>query len=402
MPAAVERAGSAGFPMEYDDCVKCGFKCSSICTVARGTRKHDLHEFLERYLGNGEAVAWPCTGCHACDEVCLGERKPYQLIQTAMRDFLKGHENVLSDYHAEFIDHGRIGASGVFLDNLVLPARAAGEIPILLSFDKVVVFPGCLVSARFPWLVYRLYQLLVLLGVDQKRIIVDDEACCGSFLQLIDEDEYMSNGEQLFKGLTKKEKVLVITACGSCTSTLQDLQQRLITEGASKKVVGSPGSATILHYTELLALPGSIAVLKPLAEQRVAAKAGNGKKRIYFQFPCQANHSLSARKRITEALNVLLKAAGYKTTGANRDLGCCGAGLLDTHPDLAIEYGVHRMTNITVDSEAEVGTIAVACGNCHRIFVDFKPSLQVECDRIDGMDVDVRFLLDMLMEVLVP
>lgn len=388
--------------MEYDDCVKCGFKCSSICTVTRVTRKHDLHEFLERYLGNGEAVAWPCTGCHACETICPAERKPYQLIQAAMRDFLKGHENALSDYHEEYTDHGRIGASGVFLDNLVLPARAAGEIPVLQSFDKVIVLPGCLVSARFPWLVYRLYQLLVLLGVDQKRIIVDDETCCGSFLHLIDEDEFMSNGERLFKALTNKDKVLIITACGSCTSTLRDLQQRLIAKGAAKKVAGNPGSATIQHYTELLALPGSIAVLKPLVELLASAKAGNGKKRVYLQFPCQANHSPSDRKRVTDALNALLKAAGYETTGANHDLGCCGAGLLDTHPDLAIEYGIHQMTNITCYSEADVGTIAVACGNCHRILVDFKPSLQVECDRIDGMDVDVRFLLDMFMDLLVP
>ncbi len=388
--------------MEYDDCVKCGFKCSSICTVTRGTRKHDLHEFLERYLGNGEAVAWPCTWCHACETVCPAEHKPYQLIQAAMRDFLKVHENAMSDYYAEYVDHGRIGASGVFLDNLVLPVSAAGEIPVLKTFDKVVVFPGCLVSARYPWLVYRLYQLLVLLGVDQKRIIVDDESCCGSFLKMIDEKEFMSNGGSLFKALTKKDKVLIITACGGCTDALRDLQRRLIAGNASKKVAGNPVSATIQHFTELLALPGSITVLKPLIERLTPAKAGNGKKRVYLQFPCQANASPSDRRRVIDALNVLLEAAGYEMTGANHDLGCCGAGLLDTHPDLAIEFGVHRMTNITVDSVAEVGTIAVACGNCHRIFVDFKPSLQVECDRIDGKDVAVRFLLDMLMDVLVP
>ena len=94
--------------MEYDDCVRCGFKCTRVCTVSRVTRKHDLHEFLERYLGNGEAIAWPCTGCHACEVVCPARSKPYELIQVAMSEFLKSHENALSDYHAEFMERGRI------------------------------------------------------------------------------------------------------------------------------------------------------------------------------------------------------------------------------------------------------------------------------------------------------
>ncbi len=392
--------------MDYDDCVKCGFKCSSICTVTRATRKHDLREFLERYLGHGEALAWPCTGCRACEAVCPAEFKPFQLVQKAMRGFLKSNENALSDYRVEFMERGRMGVSSVFLDNLVLPPRAAGRLTFLQAFNKVVIFPGCLVSARFPWLVYRLYQLLVLLGVDTKRITVEDESCCGSFLQSIDDGEFVDNGKKLFKALTKKgEKALVITCCGSCTSTLRELQRRSLPADTPEKAAGSPGAATIQHYVELLAAPESIQLLCPLAERLVAGKAGkagNGKKSIYVQLPCQAIPGAAARQKVIKGLQCLLEAGGYETTRTSHDLGCCGAGLLETHPDLAIEYGIRRMTNVTSDSEAEIGAIAVACGNCHRALVDFRPAMDVECDRVDGMDLDVRFLLDMFMELLVP
>jgi Fe-S oxidoreductase len=322
-----------------------------------------------------------------------------------MRDFLKGHENALSDYHAEFTEHGRIGISGVFLDDLVLPTSAVGKIPFLQAFDKIIVFPGCLISARYPLLVHRLYQLLVLLGVDTRNIIVDDESCCGSFLHSIDDDEFMAAGAQLFKTLTKKTcKVLVITACGSCTSTLRDLQERLIDAGVPKKTAGNPGMTTIMHYAELLAMQDCIDVLKPLLDRLGSERidSADGKKPVYVQFPCQVNANPASRARVIDGLNLLITAAGYEIAYAKHDLGCCGAGLLETHPDLAIEYGVRRMVNITDDSEIEVGTIAVACGNCHRILVDFRPALETECDCVETMGVDVRFLLDMLMELMFP
>nr|MDO8084477.1 (Fe-S)-binding protein [Candidatus Sigynarchaeum springense] len=389
--------------MKYDDCVKCGFKCSHICTVTRATRKHDLHEFLERYLGNGEAVAWPCTGCRACDAICPGEFKPFQLVQEAMRDYLTDHENSLSDYHVEFVERGRIGATNVFLDDLAIPARSIGTQSSLQVFDKIIVFPGCLVSASYPRLVHRTYQLLVLLGVDTKRIIVEDESCCGSFLQSIDDGEFMDNGKRLFKVFTKKaEKTLILTSCGSCTSTLRDLQKRLSSTGATQMITGSPCAATIKHYAELLADPESIEILRPVIEKMAAEKARNGKKRAYIQFPCQAITEAAARTKAIEGMERLLAAAGYEATHVSQDLRCCGAGLLETHPDLAIEYGVRRMENLTNDPETTPGTIAIACGNCHRSLVDFKPAMDVESERVEELDVKVRFFLEMLMELLFP
>ncbi|MEX2716913.1 MAG: heterodisulfide reductase-related iron-sulfur binding cluster [Candidatus Sigynarchaeum springense] len=397
------RASHAVFQMDYNDCTRCGFKCSSVCTVTRATRKHALHEFLERYLGHGEALAWPCMGCRSCEAVCPAEYKPYQLVQKAMQEFLKGNENELSDYHEEFKERGRMGITSVFLDDLVIPQNIIGRHSILNAFDKVIIFPGCLVSARFPWLVYRLYQLLVLLGVDTKRVIVEDESCCGSFLQSIDDDEFIDNGKRFFKAIMKKaEKTLILTCCGSCTSTLRNLQRRLSSTGVPEKMLDSLGAATIQHYIEFLAMPESIELLRPAIERSARVKDDNGKKHVYLQFPCQAILEPAARLATMDGLKWLLKAAGYEMIRVSHDLGCCGAGLLETHPDLAIEYGIRRLTNITSDSEKELGMIAVACGNCHRSFVDFKPAMEIESERVEGMDVDVRFLLDMLMELLLP
>nr|MDO8109581.1 hypothetical protein [Candidatus Sigynarchaeota archaeon] len=82
--------------MEYNDCVACGFKCEKVCPVSRGTKKYCLRAFLEKYLGQGEAISWPCMGCRACELVCPGEKKPHQLVIEAMQRFLKTGENTIT------------------------------------------------------------------------------------------------------------------------------------------------------------------------------------------------------------------------------------------------------------------------------------------------------------------
>jgi Fe-S oxidoreductase len=385
--------------MDFAGCVDCGFKCERACPVSRGVKKYYLRAFLKDYLTRHEPISWPCMNCHACDAVCSAESSPRQLIHEAMQHFLADHENALSDYREELAERGRIGVSSVFLDNLVLPEISAGKHSFLKEFDRIVVFPGCVVSARFPGLVYRMFQLLVLLGVDPKRIVVEDDLCCGSFLDQVDSTLFSTNGVQVFKRMIEKAShVLVLTSCGSCTATLRELKDRIVARAKAGNARATMSGMNIMHYAELLSLAESRAMLQPLLNpEKIAGTKTNGV-HVYMQYPCQATIDDETRDERVNGLGDLLGMLGYVVTSIDKDLACCGSSLLDTHPDLAIEYGIRRVTNITDRSKVPIDQIVIACGNCYRLLVDFKPSMDVENDGAEGGPFRVLFLLDLVME----
>lgn len=385
--------------MDFAGCVDCGFECERVCPVSRGVKKYYLRAFLKDYLSRHEPMAWPCMNCHSCDAVCLAEKSPRLLIHEAMQLFLKDHENTLSDYREELLERGRIGVSSVFMDNLVLPEKIAGKHSFLKNFDRIVVFPGCVVSSRFPGLVYRLFQLLVLLGVDPRRVVVEDEVCCGSFLDEVDSTLYSSNAVQVFKRMINKSShVLVLTSCGSCTATLRENKDDVVAGAKVGKARATVAETTIMHYAELLSLAETRTILQPLVNSDKVARTGNPGTRVYLQYPCQATIDEDLREERMDGLGELLTMFGYEMTSIDKDLGCCGSSLLDTYPDLAIEYGIRRVTNITDNSKSPVDQIIIACGNCYRLHVDFKPSMDVETDSAEGAPFRVQFLLDLVMD----
>jgi len=254
------------------------------------------------------------------------------------------------------------------------------------------------VSSRFPGLVYRLYQLLVLLGTDPKRIAVEDDSCCGSFLHQVDEVEHVANASSMLKQLlSRASRVLVVTACGSCTSTLRERLEALQQELAGK--TSNPFKETaILHYMDLLSFPETRKMLRPLVKREKVSATGDGKVHVYVQYPCQATTDPSERAERLRGIDDLLAMLGYEPTRIEHDLGCCGSSLLDTHPDVAIEYGIRRIMNINEESGQPIDSVILGCGNCHRMYVDFKPSLAVECDGAEAVTFRVQFLLDIVME----
>jgi len=380
--------------MDFDGCVDCGFKCEHVCPVSRGVKKYYLRAFLKYHLSGHEPVAWPCMNCHACDAICPGEKSPRMLVHEAMQEFLKDHENLLSDYRKEFLERGRIGVSSVLIDNLVLPDKISSNYSFLKNFDRVVIFPGCVVSSRFPEQVYHMFQVLGLLGVDLRRVIVEDELCCGSFLDQIDSAMFSANAMRVFKRVVDKaRRVLVLTLCGSCTATLREYKDRILAGLKPSKVCGAIAATAIMHYVELLSLPETRMLLRSLL-----IPVENPSTHVYLQYPCQAETDMKSRKVQVKGLGELLGMLGYVMTGIDDDLGCCGSSLLDTHPDIAIEYGIYRTTNIMDKSKDPIDQVVIACGNCYRLHVDFRPSMDVEMDSTEGAPARFQFLLDLVMD----
>jgi Fe-S oxidoreductase len=309
-------------------------------------------------------------------------------------EILQERETAISDYCEEYKDRGRIGLSAVDLDRLEFLGRNVDSGGVFEVWDKIVIFPGCIVSSRFPGIVLELYQLLVLLGVQQDRIIVEDNLCCGSFLRHASLEEFTEYGlHTLATLLHHGQNLLVLTACGSCTSALSELLESGKGDAAFAKHNVKDKQVEIMHYIELLANPSVAPTLGNVLESK------DEKNCVYFQFPCQAKAGDgNARRTITRQVEMLLEKMGNTVKVLHDDLGCCGAAVLDMLPEAAIEYGIKRLENITMTDPPVVDTILIACGNCYRMYSDFRPSIEVEGGNFDSEGPSVRFLIDLLID----
>ncbi len=72
--------------------------------------------------------------------------------------------------------------------------------------------------------------------------------------------------------------------------------------------------------------------------------------------------------------------------------------MLDTHPDFALEYGMKRLKNIKDGGGGHVEDIIIGCGNCYRMYSDFKPSMDVEYDQAEDLDFSIHFLIHLIAE----
>lgn len=384
--------------MDFDACVSCGFACEAVCPVGKATGDRVLSRFLEAVLRDGEIVSWPCAGCKACDAACPGELSPREMVNRASQAYLRRHENTLCGYVDEYLETGRLGTSAVDVDSII-PLETRAPVPFLQAFDEVVVFPGCVVSARHPAVVAHLVELLGFLGVGTGRVAVEDGACCGSFLARVDGDELDGNARHVVSSVLPDRtarhghpaRVLVVTACGSCTDTLRHvLDAGQPGRAGGVDAGGARNAIEIMHHLELLARPDVLAAIVP----NLARHVGDPRP-VYIQVPCLATRTPAGAATVKRATRELLGHAGFRVVVPDHDLGCCGASLLDTHRDVAIQYGIKHLDAI---ERAGATCALVGCGNCHRMLDGFKPSMEIAADR--SFPVATRFVLDVVMDAL--
>ena len=380
--------------MNFEECKDCGFKCEKVCPVARATGKFYITDFLQKYLLEQKSVSWPCTGCHSCDEVCPAEFSPRQLIQQSHQGYLRKRENILSDYYTEYLEYRRIGVSRIDSDSLE-KLRVKNRLEERFrDWDTIVFYPGCLISAQYPGIALKIVELLMALGVDQDKIVIHDELCCGSFLPHVSDEEFKNNGAYLFDELVKDDKrTLLVTACGSCTNTLRVTRERLV----NSDKINSTGklddhNLKIMHYLDIFFSDDNFDALLSLMEP----KGAGGK--CYIQYPCQAETDITKRKMKKKKIREFLERLGYIVPNMKSDLGCCGASMLETHPDFALEFGIKRILNISKNGGSRVDDILIGCGNCYRIYNDFKPSMEVMADYMEDIEPNVQFLVDILIQ----
>ncbi|MHA1371970.1 MAG: heterodisulfide reductase-related iron-sulfur binding cluster, partial [Promethearchaeota archaeon] len=336
-------------------------------------------------------ISWPCTSCHSCLDICPADTPPRKLINEAMRNFLLTGDNMILDYHSEYTRNGRVGASTIDLESFEPVNPKIKKLDFFTNWDQVVIYPGCLVSSRFPSLVEKLYRLLIYLNVEPDKIVVDDDLCCGSFNEQVDLDLYMENGQELLRKLCKRSKKnLLVTMCGSCTRALKEFVQCF----QDRNTDGT--NIDVLHYFQLLATPD----IKNSLLKLINGVPRKANKQVYLQFPCQVEWNLKERKRIRKAIVEVIESLAMKNIKLKNDYTCCGASILDTHPDFAIEYGIERINNICRGNNVVVDDILIGCGNCYRIYSDFKPSMDIENDDLERIQPKITFLLDVLLDTI--
>ncbi|MHA1793377.1 MAG: heterodisulfide reductase-related iron-sulfur binding cluster [Promethearchaeota archaeon] len=384
--------------MTLEACVACNFSCEKICPVSRALDDFKLSRFLRYYYTIDGAISWPCTGCHGCDNVCPELKSPRQLIYESRTKYLQNNECLLTDYYNEYLEHGRLGISEINIDELEYPTSTIAKNTFISKWNRIIIYPGCLISAKYPEIVKNLYYVLVFLGADPSKILIDDELCCGSFLEQVNNEMYINNGKLVFKSLLqeKEKKTIIVTACGSCTNSLLNLKATLQKMKNERKDKNIPdlSNVTIMHYLTLFAIPE----INDLLGKHVKQVSNN--EIVYMQFPCQSEVKLGKRRQDKNQNVNLMEKMGFKNVNLVDDFLCCGAAILDTHPDVAIKYGISRYENIHGSNDEHPQKIFIGCGNCHRIYSDFKPSIDVESDQEMEYSPDIEFFLNILVSSL--
>jgi Fe-S oxidoreductase/nitrate reductase gamma subunit len=377
---------SSPFLMSLDACLNCG-RCESVCpanisgmalspravvqglrsamveTLIRPSGSHPDEPLLTRWLG--EEMAWQCTTCAACIDIC-----PV---------FVNPVAGMIEMRRADALMTGSVPASaGLALRNIErqnnpwgLPAAdrtawADGlDIRILEPGQEtdVLLFVGCALSYddRNKKSGAAFIRLLKTAGVDF-AILGDAEACCGETARRLG-NEYIFQvlAQQNIETLKSHTFKRIVTQCPHCYNTLKNEYPQF------------GGSFEVLHYTELLAGLGS----------RLPQNGAAGETVTYHDSCYLGRHN-----QVYEQPRQLLGRAGVRQVEMarrHRNGFCCGGGGGQMWMETDAET---RISNVRIAEALETGAgvVATACPYCMLMFDDAIRTLGLG-DRIAVADV---------------
>ncbi|MHA1229257.1 MAG: heterodisulfide reductase-related iron-sulfur binding cluster [Candidatus Helarchaeota archaeon] len=246
---------------------------------------------------------------------------------------------------------------------------------------RYTIFPGCLISYRFPE--YEKSARLVLKKLGLELIDIDTFSCCGSqILESIDLNKIFLLNARNIAIAQKNDIDTIITLCGSCThilkSCLKSYNDISIVDNLNQKLfklnleLNDTHKIRVFHFFEFLNISNIFEKFKKYIIKKI-------KINVVLQNPCMvfrpfrvSNLTLQDRKYISKLLlECGLNVLHYKYT--NR---CCGGTLLAFEESVARELGKLRY-NALAQSKADM--IVVSCPNCQLMYSVYQNLLNDQC-----------------------
>jgi glycolate oxidase iron-sulfur subunit len=386
-----------------DQCMKCGF-CSFFCpvyqeehvetAVARGKN------YLTKLILKGEQEFTPemaeiigkCLLCKRCvancpsktqiDRVVVGARA--QMVKEKGLGFVKGfvfrkamadrkamgryarlmkafqwlmpktegHVRHMPDFIKSLGRRNFPELAKTFLRDRVKPVYTPTGAPKM----RVGFFMGCATDFVYPELGLKLIDFLTRRGVEV--VVPQEQNCCGAAIYFSGDFE---TGRKLAEQNIKAFEGLdyIVTACGTCSSTLKDYQKYLPEDEGQKERFEAFGKK-IQDSTEFV-----VDVLKVKPEELKLRKEFEGKTATWHD-PCH----LVRYQNIKDQPRAILKGLKGLTyvEAANADL-CCGMGgsFSVYHYDLTKKIAAKKMEGIKATG---ADLVVTACPGCMINLID--------------------------------
>ncbi len=246
----------------------------------------------------------------------------------------------------------------------VRPAhRRAAAVPMSDSGGagvKVLIYPGCMVLARFQRYEAASRKLLQHLGYD--TLPLKKFCCCGASL-VPGATEQWVNLSAYTLALGEQAGADIVTLCGNCTNNFQRVHREYREQPAIREQIDRALGRVGLAYTGTVRAHHILEIMIRRAEELKALRRHSHKMRVAITHPCQVYRP----KAITggglgpQDFRGLLEGLGIETISYPQEAACCGATALLFDESLAIEQGRRKLASATARG-ADV--LCAACGNC--------------------------------------
>ncbi|MHA1311244.1 MAG: heterodisulfide reductase-related iron-sulfur binding cluster [Candidatus Helarchaeota archaeon] len=235
---------------------------------------------------------------------------------------------------------------------------------------KYTIFPGCLISYRFPE--YEKSAKLILQKLEVEFIPVDSFSCCGSqVLESIDDEKMVLLNARNLAIAQELDIGSIITLCGSCTHILKKslikLHDNKILKRINKKLrlIGlkffPKKKIEIIHIAEFLNKKEIFQKFQNLVVKKLEIN-------IAVQNPCMvlrpssiSNLELKNRKIIRN----LLTSTGITASSYRYMNRCCGGTMLAFDDSIAKDLGKLRYKEL---QKSGANILAVGCPNCQLMY----------------------------------
>ncbi len=253
--------------------------------------------------------------------------------------------------------------------------------------EQRLLFPGCLILARFQQ--YELAAKAVLAKLGIEAVDMQAVACCASSIVPPFSVDWV-NLPAYNLSLAERQGFDIVTLCGSCTRTLRLTQEMLARDAGLKETVNRSLAAVGLAYQGTAKVSHLIEVISSKMEEVGKSFRQKLDMRVSLSHPCNVMRPSQVMKFDDpwepKKLREIVHATGARVVDYDQEYECCGATLLMVSEDWAIRAALAKLKSATL---AGAEAMVVSCGNCFLVL----KSMQDKVRKIEpGISLPVIFL----------
>ncbi len=224
---------------------------------------------------------------------------------------------------------------------------------------KIIIFPGCMVLARFQE--YEMVSTMILKQLGFEILELPEFCCCGASLMPGVTDNWINLSAYTLV-LAEKSGAEIVTLCGSCTNNFRRTNLYLAQDSNVRDRTRSALGKLDLRYGGEVKIRHIIEVLIDRQEDIRKRVRRQLKFKVAVTCPCQILRPKAISGTIKhQDLQIMLESLGVKTVGYPQQFECCGATALLFDEQFGIDKGMSKLESARAHG-ADV--FCSSCGNC--------------------------------------